>query len=297
MRTSQAILIFPLVSLAIGPLVSLAFGQAAPGPEFEVASVRPSASEPQGQVQVGLHLDGAQVRIASLTLRDYIGMAYRIRVAQVLGPDWINSERFDVAATIPEGHKTDEFRQMLQALLAERFQLKFHKEQREFSVYALVQGKGPLKLTPVPPDAETGAAPAPLEVSGGGSAAGVGVNLGHGSSWSFAPNRFEAKKLSMEVFAENLERFADRPIVDKTGLKGQFDFGFDINPEDYRPMLIRSAISAGVSLPPQAYRLLDGSSSASLSDALEKIGLRLESRKEPLDVMVVDSASKTPGEN
>jgi uncharacterized protein (TIGR03435 family) len=101
----------------------------------------------------------------------------------------------------------------------------------------------------------------------------------------------------MEVFASNLERFADRPIVDKTGLNGQFDFTFDINPEDYQPMLIRSAIAAGVSLPPQALRLLDGSSSASLSDALEQIGLRLEPRKEPLDVMVVDSANKTPSEN
>ncbi|HLI85124.1 MAG TPA: TIGR03435 family protein [Bryobacteraceae bacterium] len=289
MRTSKAMVLFPLVYLAAG--------YAAPSPEFEVATVRPSALEPQGQVQVGLHLDGAQVRIISWTLRDYIGLAYRMRVSQVLGPDWMHLERFDIAAKIPEGHKTDEFRQMLQALLRERFQLKFHKEQREFPVYALVQAKTPLKLTPAPPDPQAGDTPEPLDVAGGGSAAGVNVNLGHGSSWSFVPNRFEAKKLSMEVFAENLERFADRPIVDKTGLKGQFDFGFDINPEDYRPMLIRSAIAAGVLLPPQALRLLDGSSSASLSDALEKIGLRLEARKEPLDVIVVDSASKMPTEN
>ncbi len=283
--------------MVLFPLVYLAAGYAAPSPEFEVATVRPSALEPQGQVQVGLHLDGAQVRIISWTLRDYIGLAYRMRVSQVLGPDWMHLERFDIAAKIPEGHKTDEFRQMLQALLRERFQLKFHKEQREFPVYALVQAKTPLKLTPAPPDPQAGDTPEPLDVAGGGSAAGVNVNLGHGSSWSFVPNRFEAKKLSMEVFAENLERFADRPIVDKTGLKGQFDFGFDINPEDYRPMLIRSAIAAGVLLPPQALRLLDGSSSASLSDALEKIGLRLEARKEPLDVIVVDSASKMPTEN
>jgi uncharacterized protein (TIGR03435 family) len=101
----------------------------------------------------------------------------------------------------------------------------------------------------------------------------------------------------MDVFASNLERFAGKPIVDKTGLKSQFDFAFDINPEDYQPMLIRSAIAAGVSLPPQALRLLEGNSSASLSDALEQIGFRLETRKEPLDVMVVDSANKTPSEN
>lgn len=277
--------------------LSLASAQTAPIPQFEVATVRRSPEGPQNQVKVGLHIDGAQVRIASLTLKDYIGMAYRARTSQVFGPDWISSDRFDIAATIPQGHKPAEFREMLQVLLADRFQLKFHKEQREFSVYALVLGKHPLKLTPAPPDEEKGNAPEPIEVTGGGSVAGVNVNLGHGSSWSFVPNRFEAKKLSMKVFASNLERFADRPIVDKTGLKGQFDFAFDINPEDYQPMLIRSAIAAGVSLPPQALRLLDRSSSASLSDALEQIGLRLEPRKEPLDVMVVDSANKTPSEN
>ncbi|HEY7393111.1 MAG TPA: TIGR03435 family protein [Bryobacteraceae bacterium] len=283
--------------ILLSTVMTLAFAQAAPGPEFEVATIRPSGNQREGQVKVGLHMDGAQVRIAYFTLKDYIGMAYRMRVSQVFGPDWISSDRFDIAATIPQGHKPDEFREMLQALLAERFQLKFHQEQREFSVYALALGKRPLKLKRVPPDEDTGNSSEPLEVAGGGSVAGVSVNLGHGSSWSFAPNRFEAKKLSMEVFASNLERFADRPIVDKTGLQGQFDFAFDINPEDYQPMLIRSAIAAGVSLPPQALRLLDGSSSASLSDALEQIGLRLEPRKEPLDVIVVDNTNKTPSEN
>ncbi len=289
MRTCNGILLFAALSLASA--------QTAPVPHFEVATVHPSAEGPQNQVKVGLHIDGAQVRIVSLTLKDYVGMAYRVRTSQVFGPDWISSDRFDIAATIPQGHKPGEFREMLQALLAERFQFKFHTEQRQFSVYALVPGKRPLKLKPAPPDEDKGNASEPLEVTGGGSVAGVNVNLGHGSSWSFAPNRFEAKKLSMEVFASNLERFADRPIVDKTGLNGQFDFTFDINPEDYQPMLIRSAIAAGVSLPPPALRLLDGSSSASLSDALEQIGLRLEPRKEPLDVMVVDSANKTPSEN
>jgi uncharacterized protein (TIGR03435 family) len=289
MRSCNGILLFAALSLASA--------QTAPVSQFEVATVRPSPDEPQNQVNVGLHVDGAQVRIAYFTLKDYIRMAYRIRISQVFGPDWISSDRFDIAATIPEGHKPAEFREMLQTLLAERFQLKFHKEQREFSAYALVLGKHQLKLKPVPPDEDKGSASEPLEVTGGGSVAGVNVNLGHGSSWSFAPNRFEAKKLNMEVFASNLERFADRPIVDKTGLKGQYDFAFDINPEDYQPMLIRSAVAAGVSLPPQALRLLDGSSSASLSDALEQIGLRLEPRKEPLDVMVVDSANKTPSEN
>ncbi len=158
-------------------------------------------------------------------------------------------------------------------------------------------GKGELKLKEVPPDDDKGKAAEPINIAGGGSAAGVSVNLGNGSSWSFVPNRFEAKKLTMEQFAANLERFADRPIVDMTGLKGQYDFAFDVNPEDYRPMLIRSAVSAGAVLPPQALQLLDGTSSAALSDALQQVGLRLEARKAPLDVIVVDDAKKTPTEN
>lgn len=149
----------------------------------------------------------------------------------------------------------------------------------------------------MPPDDNTGKAAEPVNIAGGGSAAGVSVNLGNGSSWSFVPNRFEAKKLTMEQFASNLERFADRPIVDMTGLKGQYDLAFDINPEDYRPMLIRSAISAGTVLPPRVLQYLDGTSSAPLSDALQQVGLRLDARKAPLDVIVVDEAQKTPTAN
>ena len=282
-----------LTTFAAGSL----FAQSSPLPQFEVASIRPSTSTPQGQVNVGIHIDGAQVRVASMTLRDYLSIAYRTKISNIAGPDWIASDRFDISATIPEGGKPAQIPEMFQALLAERFHLKFHREKRDFPVYALLVGKGELKLKEVPPDDDKGKAAEPINASGGGSAAGVSVNLGNGSSWSFVPNRFEAKKLTMDAFAGNLERFADRPILDMTGLKGQYDFAFDVNPEDYRPMLIRSAISAGAVLPPQALQLLDGTSSASLSDALQRIGLRLEARKAPLDVIAVDEAQKTPTAN
>lgn len=280
-------------------LAGSAFAQVPAQPHFEVASIRPSAPAPQGQVNVGVHIDGAQVRVAALTLRDYLGIAYRMKVAQISGPDWTASERFDISATLPAESKTDQLPEMFQALLADRFHLKLHKEQKEFPVYALLVGKGPLKFkeTPPDPDADKDEPKGTINVAGSGSAAGVSVNLGHGSSWSFVPNRFEAKKLTMEQFAANLERFADRPIVDMTGLKGQYDLGFDINPEDYRPMLIRSAIYAGDVMSPRAMRLLDGTSSAPLGDALQQIGLKLEAQKAPLDVLVIDDALKTPTAN
>lgn len=284
------------IVFTLAPL-GLLLAQSADGPRFEVASIRPSTTQPEGQINIGLHLDGAQVRIGSFTLKEYIALAYRTKISRVSGPDWIGSDRFDIAATIPAGNKESQIPEMFQALLADRFQLKFHREQKEFPVYALVLGKGPLKLKEIPPDPDAAKGPVPVNAAGGGSVQGVSVNLGGGSSWSFVPNKFEAKKLSMAQFVGDFERFTDRPIVDMTGLKGQYDFTFDINPEDYRPMLIRSAISAGVTLPPQALRLLENSSSASLSDALGQVGLKLEARKAPLDVIVVDSANKMPSDN
>jgi uncharacterized protein (TIGR03435 family) len=267
--------------------------------QFEVASIRPSVQESGGQVNVGVHIDGAQVRVVSLSLRDYLAIAYRTKGNMISGPDWTGSERFNISATLPAGSNAAQLPEMFQALLADRFQVKLHKEQKEFPVYALVVGKGSLKLKETPPDSDPDNEEPKgiVDATGGGSAAGVSVNLGHGSSWSFVPNRFEAKKLTMEQFAASLERFADRPIVDMTALKGQYDLAFDVNPEDYQPMLIRSAVYAGVALPPQALRLLGGSSSAALGDALQQIGLKLESRKAPLDVWVIDDALKTPTAN
>jgi uncharacterized protein (TIGR03435 family) len=266
--------------------------------QFEVASIKPTAEGPEQQVNVGVHIDGAQVRVVSLSLRDYLAIAYRTKGNMISGPDWTGSERFDISAVLPAGSTTAQLPEMFQALLADRFHVKLHKEKKEFPVYALLVGKGQLKLKESPDsDADKDEPKGTVNAAASGSAAGVSVNLGHGSSWSFVPNRFEAKKLTMEQFAANLERFADRPIVDMTGLKGQYDLAFDVNPEDYRPMLIRSAIYAGVVLSPQAMRLVEGTSSAPLGDAVEQIGLKLEARKAPLDVLVIDDALKTPTAN
>lgn len=101
----------------------------------------------------------------------------------------------------------------------------------------------------------------------------------------------------MALFAGNLERFADRQIVDMTGLAAQYDFAFDVMPEDYRAMLLRSAVWVGANLPPEAQKMLDASSPAALGDALQQIGLKLDARKAPLDVLVIDDALKTPTAN
>lgn len=113
----------------------------------------------------------------------------------------------------------------------------------------------------------------------------------------FANNRFEAHKLTMAIFAGNLERFSDRLIVDMTGLTAPYDFAFDVTQEDYFGMLLRSAVWSGQNLPAEAQKMLDASSPAALGDALQQIRLRLDARKAPLDVLVIDDALKTPTAN
>ncbi|MEP7352223.1 MAG: TIGR03435 family protein [Acidobacteriota bacterium] len=265
--------------------------------QFDVASIRPSPELPQGQGGAAIHVDGQQMRCNYFSIKDYIALAYRLKLPQVMGPDWLAQQHFEISATLPAGTTSAQFPEMLQALLAERFGLKLHHDKKEFSVYALELGKGPLKLKEIPVDPN---APAPLggvEASGGGSAAGISVNLGNGAAYTFTNNKFEAKKLTMALATSQLERYLDRPFVDMTGLKGSYDFAFDVTEEDYRAMLVRIALASGVTLPQQAMRALDGNSLSSLMDGMEKLGLKMDARKAPLDIVVVDQMQKTPTEN
>jgi uncharacterized protein (TIGR03435 family) len=272
--------------------------QAPPNPRFEVASVRPSQPTGPERVDVGVHVDGAQVRIVALPMRDYIARAYRMKLYQVTGPDWLTSERYDVNAKLPAGSTPEQIPEMLQSLLEERFQIKLHREKKELPVYALIVGKPPLKIQESAPDpAAPVASKGTANVTATGSAAGVSVDLGNGSYYTFNNGKFEIKKVSMDMLARQLERYVDRPILDMTDLKGIYDLTFAVTPEDYQTMLIHAAINAGMMLPPQVLQLLDNSSIASLMDGLQQLGLKIDARKAPLDVLVIDQLSKTPTEN
>jgi uncharacterized protein (TIGR03435 family) len=231
-------------------------------------------------------------------MKDLIGFAYRMKTSQVLGPDWLASEIFEIAATLPAGSTPAQVPEMMQALLAERLQMKVHREKKEFPVYVLEIGKGGPKLQESPPDPDGGdTADKGTEIAVSGSSQGVSANLGRGSSYSFTNNRLEAKKLAMAQLVNVLERFLDRPIVAMTNLKGRYDFALNITEEDYRAMMVRAALASGVILPPAALRALDNGSPVSLFSAFEKLGLRLDGRKAPLDMIVVDEVRKTPVEN
>jgi uncharacterized protein (TIGR03435 family) len=264
--------------------------------QFEVASVRASDPQEQGTGQVGLRITNQQVRLVALPLRDYIASAYQLRNFQIDGPGWLTQTRFNIAATLPAGATQRDVPAMLQALLAERFKLKAHRESREFPVYVLEVASGGLKLARSKND--PAAAPVTgVAVAGAGNSRGVAIDLGGGSSYSFAAGKFEGRKLTMTRLAEALNNFVENPVVNQTKTDGEFDLSFDVTPEDYQAMLVRAAVNNGVQLPPIALRALENGSNASLIDALRAAGLSLQSRRAPLDVLVIDSIERTPTEN
>ena len=291
-----------LLSVAVAAQSPFDAAQGAPSksrgarPEFEVTSVRPS-SDQVTQVNAGLRITGSQVRITYLSLKDYIGMAYQVRPNQITGPDWIAQQRFDIAATIPAGGSMAQVPEMLQALLADRFKMTIHRESKEFPVYMLTVGKnGPTIKESAPTVADPDKPPA-VNVSAGGTGNGVAVDMGGGSSFALGNNKLEMRRMTMTAFADVLTRFLDRPVIDMTALKGQYDLTLDLLPEDYTAMLVRSALSQGVSLPPQALRVLETASGNPVAVPLQQLGLALDSRRAPLDVIVVDSALKSPTDN
>jgi uncharacterized protein (TIGR03435 family) len=262
-------------------------------PRFEVASIRPSGELTQ-QSRGGLTITQRQARFSLLSLKDYIGIAYGLRVYQIAGPDWLASTRFEIAATIPENQPPDQLPAMLRSLLKDRFKLRTHREDREFAVYALEVAAGGSKLVKLPEDEPTDT---PFTVSSGPTAGGVAVDLGQGSSLLLGNNRFDAKKVTMVTLADTLARFVDRPVVDRTDLEGRYDVVFEVPPDDFMAMMIRSAVAAGVPMPPQALQLLDTASIAAVPDALTPLGLSLQPRRAPLEVLVIDSMEKLPTEN
>ena len=281
-------------------LVCPAFAQA-PAPQFEVASIKPLDPSAPGQA-AGIHFDGALVRGVGLSLRDYRATAYRFKATLISGPDWTATELYNISATLPEDGSRAQVPEMLQALLADRFRVKLHKDKKELPIFALVLAKGPLKLKEAPPDPD--ADPEKDEPVGMANVAtiaavgtGISVTYARGASITVADNRIEVRKLPLWVVCRTLERYSDRQIVDMTGLTGAYNFAIDLTPEDYQAMNLRAAVVRGITLPPDAQKFLDSTSPFALSDALQQVGLKLEARKAPLDVLVIDDALKTPTAN
>jgi bla regulator protein BlaR1 len=246
----------------------------APMPEFEVASVRPSNPDQSylNSATPSLRVGGDQyLRFIQITLRDLIMLAYGIGSGQVQGPGFLRgspdnpADRFDIAAKVPEGATPGQVPLMLRALLAERFHLSFHRQNKPMDVYALEVAKAGPKMKDSREDA-TGAAHCVRSV-----AEREQLTL------TATCSRMTAADVAQQVQALAPGYFRDGPVVDLTGLKGTYDFTLEW-------------ITAG-----QANQ---GAPGPSMFEAVqEQLGLKLERRKQTVEIMVIDKLDRTPTEN
>jgi uncharacterized protein (TIGR03435 family) len=299
----------------------MAFSQAPPAPlAFEVASIKPAgpidpAMMMSGQARIGMKVDGARVDIGSTSLTNLIGTAYGVKPYQITGPDWISGERFDIMAKIPEGAGKDKVPEMLQSLLAERFKLTVHRVQKESQIYALVVGKNGPKLKESVPDDVTApgsgvAGPSSDDTSlriSGDPQKGMMVSNGLGSgtvkmTMNNGAVHMESAKMSMAQFAEALARFLDRPVVDMTELKGDYQVALDLSMED----MMNAARSAGMEMGGHGGGGMGGRGpvdgapdpgGSSLFNNVQQLGLKLEARKASSETVVIDHLEKLPTAN
>jgi uncharacterized protein (TIGR03435 family) len=284
---------------------------------FEVASVKAAgtpATEPMfcivpcvsGERQTVV---GSRVDIRYTSLQTLLLTAYRIKSNQLSGPDWMQLQRFDIAAKIPDGVSKDRLPEMLQALLAERFKLSVHRDRKEQTVYALVVGKSGSKL-----QESSGEADAPVPETPGSSPLytpqGEGRMLANGGfvvtggaygpmQGGIGPNggvKFEFLKLTMPALADVLTPHVARPVVDMTGLKGGYYLASENRPQAAEAGRKGSGPSGGGRVASDSPDSPDAFGDALLT-AIEKAGLKLESRKAPVEMVVVDHLEKTPTAN
>jgi uncharacterized protein (TIGR03435 family) len=275
-----------LAALAFLP-VAAQQPETAPRESFEVASVKPNKS---GDRAVRIMIaPGGRFRANNVTLKMLIGMAYRVQPFQISGDSgWMDSDRFDIEAKPPEGfaqppmnpedpafQRADEVRRrMVQSLLADRFHLQVHRETKEMPVYALVIGKNGSKLkpsAPPPPDAD---APGPKGPMGPGRRF-QGMRMGRGE--------LEAQSAAVAFLAQSLSNALGRTVIDETGLKGTFDFTLKWTPDESQGPMMRPPGEAAAPPP-------DASGPDIFTAIQEQLGLKLESKKGPVDILVIDHA-------
>jgi uncharacterized protein (TIGR03435 family) len=267
-----------LGSLALVVSASGVFGQApaprpqapASGPQapsskpdaFEVATIKPVVSDAKAGRYITMQGVNRFIE-KDYTLKGLIAAAYNLNPRTISGgPDWLDSDHYDIVAITPGDTRPtrDEQMGMLRKLLAERFQLTFHREPREFSIYVLEVGKGGAKVK---------ASAAPNEVP-------ALVNVVYPQSI-----KLPARNVTMGDFASMLQRAVlDRPVVDKTGLTGKYDFDLEWAPDE-------SQFHGELPSAPG-----DAPAAPLFTAIQEQLGLKLEPTKGPVDALIVDRAAR-----
>jgi uncharacterized protein (TIGR03435 family) len=226
---------------------------------FEVASIKPN-------VDTTLTLSGitaisnGQLSAKAMTVRQLVSGAYRTQGREIIGgPEWTDTERYDIEARAANGADEAQLRFMLQALLVDRFRVRLHSEAREGRVYALVVGPSGPRLKP----ASGGDCPSPITMVG----------------------RIFGKCGSAAQLAEALSRVLDRPVVDRTELTASFS---DVRLEWVPDETQFADWGRGVYAKPVS----DPSGPSVFTAVQEQLGLRLESTRAPIEVIVLDAAER-----
>jgi uncharacterized protein (TIGR03435 family) len=261
-----------------------------PLPSFEVATIRPSHVD---GAKLGFRMTPAEFKVQNASITDLIRFAYMIKSTAQLPqePRWINSDKFDIDAKIAESqievmkkltpdHRFEQNRFMVQSLLADRFGLKLSSQMKNLPVYALMVAKGGPKLKEAeglsPPQPEPTPPPPPPATTPG---------LAHMPTLTGGRGELKAGAVSMHFFTDWVSRqpeMADRVVIDATGLKGSYDFELNWSPEDgSTPLLNGVPQDTGPSI---------------FTAFQEQLGLKLESRKAPVEVLVIDHV-EPPSQN
>ena len=294
-----------------------------------------AAMQAGGKMPVGANVGDGRAEYRFLALRDLIALAYGVKPYQVSGPDWMTSTRFDIVAKMPDGSARGDANQMLQSLLEDRFKLTTHRSTAEHPVLALVVSKGGPKLktstgtlvaidenTPLKPGEMKADGPdGPIRMSIDASTGSAVVNMGTRGKMSYRVSP-ASQSMHMEFSMTTMSGFADMltqlftqlsggkgsQIVDMTGIQGNYEASLEVSMSD----LLNMARSMGMNLPPgpagagnpgaanpsgPAVASDPSGSSSSVTDTVQALGLKLESRKATVEQLVVDHAEKTPTEN
>ncbi|HVW08953.1 MAG TPA: TIGR03435 family protein [Bryobacteraceae bacterium] len=237
---------------------------------FEAISIRPADPAARGQTIHGGpgSSDAGLVTMRNIDLFALVAMAYGLHPYQLSAPDWLKSAHFDISARVPQGIDVDQYRELLQSMLAERFHLAVHHESREMRIYDLVAAKSGAKVKPSPNPSAAGDGLQPPALAGGPPPGYHG------------PVALRFPALSMPRFADYLSGFLDAPVNDATGLPGDYEIRLQMLPG------ATPSESAADNAPQTVF------------DALpEQLGLLLVARRAQVDVVVVDGMDKSPTEN
>ncbi len=269
---------------------------------FEVASIKPSAPG-AGRRMVGFDggpgtADPGQITTANTSLRMLIARAYDVKPDQVAGPAWLETEQFDIVAKVPPGATREQVGLMIRNLLAERFHMAAHRGRKDMPAFALAQAKGGarLKASGSAPGKDGGVQTEPAGAATPRAGPAIGKDgfpvlppeaLSDGPVMSVRNGRarIQAAGATLRDLADLLSGPLERPVIDETGLPGKYDWTLYWTPERQGAQAAAGAASTGDSGP-------------DLFTALqEQLGLRLVSKKAPVEVVVVDHMEKVPSGN